>query len=156
MLRRGFPTVILDGHVCIAPYARLARVLLSILGSPGHVVEEDRLALPFGEATFVSQVLCIGNAENIDGDETLLQPAQALFGLLTGRRSTRRSKRSSSDCIPRLSAGSSCVMLAAPASPSLLLLPPPPPPLSCSFVIPGDESSVYTLLEPCFGVASPR
>ena len=51
-------------------------------GSPGHVVEEDRIALPFGEATFVSQVLRFGNAENLDGDETLLQLAQALFGIL--------------------------------------------------------------------------
>jgi len=43
-------------------YARRARVLLSILCSPGHVVEEDRIALPLGEATFVSQVLRIGIA----------------------------------------------------------------------------------------------
>ena len=60
---------------CSSPY----------LARHGHVVEEDRLALPFGEATFVSQVLRIGNAENIDGDETLLQPAQALFGLPDGQ-----------------------------------------------------------------------
>jgi hypothetical protein len=38
-----------------------------------------------GEATFVSQVLRIGNAENIDCDETLLQLAQALFCLLDGQ-----------------------------------------------------------------------
>ena len=59
-------------------------MLLSILCSPGHVVEEDRIALPLGEATFVSQVLRIGiaDAENLDGDETLLKLAQALFGIL--------------------------------------------------------------------------
>jgi hypothetical protein len=44
-------------------WARRARVLLSILCSPGHVVEEDRIALPLGEATFVSQVLRIGIAD---------------------------------------------------------------------------------------------
>jgi hypothetical protein len=40
---------------------------------------------PFGEATFVSQVLRIGNAENIVRDETPLQLAQALFGLPDGQ-----------------------------------------------------------------------
>jgi hypothetical protein len=54
---------LLHGQVCIALYARRARVLLSILCSPGHVVEEERIALPLGEATFVSQVLRIGIAD---------------------------------------------------------------------------------------------
>ena len=66
-------------------YARRARVLRSILGSPGHVVEEDRIALLFGEATFVSQVLRIGHGENIACDEKLIQLAQAPFGLLDGQ-----------------------------------------------------------------------
>jgi hypothetical protein len=60
-------------------------VLRSILGSPGHVVEEDRIALLFGEATFVSQVLRIGHGENIASDEKLIQLAQAPFGLLDGQ-----------------------------------------------------------------------
>ena len=55
------------------------------LARPRRRGAHDRLALPLGEATFVSQVLRIGNAENIDCDETLLQLAQALFGLLDGQ-----------------------------------------------------------------------
>ena len=55
--RRQSPLTLLHGQVCIALYARRARVLLSILCSPGQVVEEDRIELPLGEATFVSQVL---------------------------------------------------------------------------------------------------
>ena len=61
--RRQSPLTLLHGQVCIALYARRARVLLSILCSPGHVVEEERIALPLGEATFVSQVLRIGIAD---------------------------------------------------------------------------------------------
>jgi hypothetical protein len=79
---REVPTRLLHGHVCIAVYARRARVLRSILGSPGHVVEEDRIALLFGEATFVSQILRIGHVENFACDEKLIQLAQAPFGLL--------------------------------------------------------------------------
>ena len=83
--RRQSPLTLLHGQVCIALYARRARVLLSILCSPGHVVEEDRIALPLGEATFVSQVLRIGHGENIACDEKLIQLAQAPFGLLDGQ-----------------------------------------------------------------------
>jgi hypothetical protein len=66
-------------------YARRARVLRSILGSPGHVVEEDRIALLFGGATFASQVLRICHGENIACDEKLIQLAQTPFGLLDGQ-----------------------------------------------------------------------
>jgi hypothetical protein len=48
-------------------------VLVSTPARPHHCKElvEDRIALPFGEAKFVSQVLRIGNAENIDRDTPL-------------------------------------------------------------------------------------
>ena len=47
--------------------------MVSTPARPHHCKElvEDRIALPFGEAKFVSQVLRIGNAENIDRDTPL-------------------------------------------------------------------------------------
>ena len=92
-LIRSSPPLLLTGWVVLDSEEREVKVVFVVLGScagtsalpgtsgapacsfpygsPGHVVEEDRIALPFGEAKFVSQVLRIGNAENIDRDTPL-------------------------------------------------------------------------------------
>jgi hypothetical protein len=56
-----------------------------MLGSPRHVVEKHGVALTHGEAQLVREVLRIRGAEHVHGDAMLLQPAQALLGLLDGQ-----------------------------------------------------------------------